>query len=196
MIAATIITTVFTFAMFVLVCASVRYVVITYKQNEEANKFNVTYQFFKDFKDNYVKDFDEILRADTNTISVNKTGLWFKARDICKFFSFLGQSLNMGKVDLKNIHTFFYEYLFDQGNLTLFLNQVKLIYSERKWKNSEKLLSIYRDSFNYLINEIGKTDSEYQEYKDLVKKNVNVIFKKYLFGSLTFKGSLGTKKIT
>jgi len=194
MLAATIATTVFTFAMFVLVCASVRYAVITYKQNKEDNKFNVAHQFFRDFKGNYVKDFDEILRADKNTIRVNKAELWVKAKGICKFFSFLGQSLNMGKVDLKNIYTFFYEYLFDQDNLTLFLKQIKLIYSERKWGNSEMLLSFYRDGFNYLINEIGKTDPEYQEYKDLVRKNVNVIYKKYLFGSLIFKGSLSIKR--
>ena len=193
MLAATIITSVFTIAMFILVCASVCYAVRTYKQNEAANKFNVAYQFFKDFKDNYVKGFNEILRADTNTIRANKAEFWFKARDICKFFSFLGQSLKTGKVDIKNIYTFFYEYLFDQGNLTLFLKNVKLIYSDREWENSEKLLCTARDNFNYLINEIGKTDQEYQQYKDLVKNNVNALYKKYLFGSINIKGSLKAK---
>lgn len=193
MLAATIVTSVFTVTMFILVGASVCYAVRTYKQNEETNKFNVAYQFFKDFKDNYVKDFNEILHADLNKIRVNKAELWRKARELCKFFSFLGQLLNIEKVDLKNIYTFFYEYLFDQGNLTLFLKQVKLISSDREWGESESLLGIVRDNFNYLINEIGETDQEYQQYKDLVRNNVPALYKKYLFGSINLKGSLNAE---
>lgn len=184
-------------ATLVIVGSSAVCAIRAYRHKEEADKFNVAYRFFRHFKNNHVKDFDEILRADKNTIGANKTKLWYKARDICKFFSFLGQSLKMKRVNLEYIQTFFHEYLFDPGNFKLFLKQVKLIYSDGKWKSSDMLLHELRENFAYLIDEIEKADPRYQkhEYKGSVRKYVNVIYKKYLFGSLIFKGSLGVKRL-
>jgi hypothetical protein len=168
------ITAIFTIAMFILVLISVLYAKHTYKQNAESDKFNYTYQFYKDFKQDYASNFDSIVKIDKEEINERRTELWFKARGISEFFSYLGQSLKAEKVDLDNIFKFFYKYLFEYGTFTTFINNIKEICSRQEWKDSEKLLKVARDNFNYLMNEISKTSKDYENYFDLVKNNIPV----------------------
>ena len=172
MLVATCVTTIFTIAMFIYVVFSVRYAKKTYKQNEESNKFNYTYQFYKDFKQDYADNFDIIVKIDKEKIDEKRTELWIKAREISEFFSYLGQSLKAEKVDIDNIFRFFYKYLFQYGTFTTFINNIKEICSKQEWKDSEKLLKVAKDNFNYLMNEISKTNKDYEKYFDLVKNNI------------------------
>lgn len=187
---ATYIIMVFTIAMFFLVFSSLIYAKVTYTQNIKNSKFNITYQFYKDFKHNYFNHFDEIIRADEGRIKVNKAELWFKARELSKFFSYLGQLVKIKLLDLENIFYFFNEYLFDKNTFLKLIDKINKIYSGTEWDNSEKLLSGARDNFNFLMNEIAKTDVELSEFKDLVRNKIPALHKQYISGSIRIIGEI------
>ena len=193
---ATCITIIFTILMFIYVVINVQYAKNTFKQNEESDKFNYTYQFYKDFNQEYASNFDTIVKIDKEKIDERRTELWIKAREISEFFSYLGQSLKAKKVDLDNIFNFFYKYLFEYGTFTTFVNNVQDICSKQEWKDSEKLLKVARDNFNYLMNEISKTNKDYENYFDLVKNKIPVHHIVYVSGTVRITGNISAKIVS
>ena len=181
--------------MLIVVTTAFIYAIKSYEKEERNRKFITAYNFYNDFNENYFIDFQYIIELDQEILETNRNENIIKGKKIIHFLSRMGLVLRAGQTDIESLNHFFYLDLFQRETIKKLLDNLSNIFSDRTLTNDEKILSIARDDFNYLINAISSTKKELNIFFNKVKEKIPAIYRAYLEGKLQFSGNL-TSKVT